>query len=64
MQKKKKTEREKAAHVLQIDQDLDHVDPSVTLWDVVQDLLCSTSPTQETCPRLVQMVRLPRGNMR
>ena len=32
------------------DHTLDHVDPSLPLWDVVQDLY-STDPSQETCPR-------------
>ena len=35
-----------------IDHDLpvDHVDPNLPLWDVVQDLR-NTDPTQESCPR-------------
>ena len=34
----------------QIDQDLDHLDIHLPLWDVVRDLY-TTDPTQETCPR-------------
>ena len=33
----------------QIDHDLDHPDPNLAFWGVVQDLF-STDPTQETCP--------------
>ena len=31
------------------DDDLDHLDPSLPLWDAVQDLY-STDPTEEPCP--------------
>ena len=45
----------------QIDHDLDHLGPNLTLWNVMQDLY-SAGPTQET--RLImQILRLPPGNM-
>ena len=44
------------------DHDLDHLDPNRPLYDVVWDL-CSTDPTQETCPIDHQVQRLPPGNM-
>ena len=42
---------------------LRQVDPKLPLGDIVQDL-CSTDPTQESCDtKIMQIVRLPRGNV-
>ena len=58
-------------HVGQIDQtdhDLDHLDPNLSLWNVVQHL-CGTDPTKKIsakiCPRSCRVpgIRLPPGNM-
>ena len=46
----------------QTDHDLDHLDPNLPLSEVVQDM-CSTNPTQETCPRCMQVIRLLPGNI-
>ena len=56
------------SHVGQIDQidhDLDHLDPNLPLWEVVQDLH-STDQTQETRPTVrssCRLLRLPPGSM-
>ena len=45
------------------DHDLDHLDPNLPLRNVMQDP-SSAYPTQETCPTITQIIRLPPANMR
>ena len=47
----------------QIDHDLDPLDPNLSLCDDFQDL-CSSYPTQETCPRsCMHVIRLTPSNV-
>ena len=41
---------------------LDHQDPKLPLWDVVQDLY-ATDLAQENTPQIMQNMRPPPGNM-